>query len=114
MDRNEALTQLRKIFARARKGSPRLDVYTMITHVSRSGMSRHVRVFCVRDGRIVELTGYVARALNYPRARGSQWDIVVGGCGFDAGHQVVYDLSWALYHGKRKDRAGYVLNHVRM
>lgn len=68
-------------------------VYTMVTHRSRSGMSRDVRVFVVNvyddEARLVEITMLVARALGM---RESEHGIRVGGCGFDAGHHVFYYL----------------------
>lgn len=77
---------------------PGATVYTRIEHVSRSGMSRDVRVYAVRDGGIESITGLVASALDMPRrdARGD-WVLRVGGCGFDAGFSVVYDLASTLY-----------------
>ncbi len=120
---------------------PGTRIYTMITHVGRSGMSRHVRVFMVvpykvsgkkTEPTIVDITGYVANACGLRRANGSRWDIVVGGCGFDAGFHVVYSLGRALFPkggpvkkserrwqeekaGKtREENGGYLLKHERM
>lgn len=78
---------------------PGSRVYTTITHVARSGMSRRVRVFAVVNGRIASLAGYVATACGMRRHDGAWWDIVVGGCGFDAGFSVVSDLARTLYPG---------------
>lgn len=78
-------------------------IYTMVTHRSRSGMSRDVRVFVVMpallriakehvyDGepQLAEITMLVARALGM---RESEHGIRVGGCGFDAGHHVFHYL----------------------
>lgn len=68
-------------------------VYTMVTHRSRSGMSRDVRVFVVNvydgEARLAEITMLVARALGM---RESEYGIRVGGCGFDAGHHVFHYL----------------------
>lgn len=92
-EREEMREQLREMLP------PGSRVAALITHASRSGMSRHVRVFVGgKDdgGRIADLTGMVAVACKLPRARDG-WDIVVGGCGFDARFQVVYDLAHALY-----------------
>ena len=77
---------------------PGATVYTRIEHVSRSGMSRDVRVYAVRDGGIESITGLVASALAMPRrdAHGD-WVLRIGGCGFDAGFHVVYELASVLY-----------------
>ena len=46
---------------------PGSTVYTRIEHVSRSGMSRDVRVYIVDAGDIRNVTGLVASALSMPR-----------------------------------------------
>jgi len=74
------------------------EIYTYLDHVSRSGMYRTVKVFVVREGRIVEITSHVANVI------GSRYDkrhygIGVGGCGFDAGYDVVDSLSHVLFNG---------------
>lgn len=87
-------------------------VYTLCFNVSRSGMSRHVRVFVMRardwgkGKQTVEpwdCTGWVAKAI------GERWNdrtggLVVSGCGMDMGFHVVQTLSYALHgtgEGKR-------------
>lgn len=87
----EALEHLRKQIA------PGDKVYTSITHVSRSGMLRHVRVYHVdKDGDLCDVTGYVASALGWSRARNG-WDIAVPGCGMDMGFHTVYSLGRRLW-----------------
>lgn len=98
-------------------------VYSMVVHRAKSGMTRWVRLFVATvdlkgkvapngdrspEARIEEITGLVARAT------GMRWDdkgIRVGGCGFDAGHHIVYHLSHEMFEG---DRAGYALVHERL
>lgn len=107
-------------------------VYTLITHVARSGMSRNVRVLIARKGQIEDITGLIAGALGMRRATGANWDIVVGGCGFDAGFHVVSNLGYALFpkggplskstrqfqgkrNGETREMSGaYLLNHGRL
>ena len=73
-------------------------VYTRIEHVSRSGMSRDVQVYIVDAGDIRNVTGLVASALDMPRRdRHGDWVLRIGGCGFDAGFHVVYELGTTLY-----------------
>jgi hypothetical protein len=69
-------------------------VSTLINHVSRSGMSRRVKVFAVRDGQIAEITHGVAQIIG---SRVDDRGVYVGGCGFDAGYEVVYQLGFALF-----------------
>lgn len=90
--RAEAIANLRK---RIRPGS---TVWIQLVHVARSGMSRDLRVFIVRGGEIVNVTWYVGHACGDRIAdRDGQRVIRVGGCGFDAGFQVVYDLGRVLF-----------------
>lgn len=89
--RDRAVANLRK------RIKPGKRVYTMVTHVTRSGMTRLVRLFIVEKGKIEDITGWVAQAIGARRAKGAEWDIVVGGCGFDAGFHVVGSLQRALF-----------------
>lgn len=98
---NPSIQHLRRLGVR-----PGATVYTSITHVSASGMTRHIRVYVVtryaEKGRgvrheITDITGHVAAVLGYRRARGSRWDLVVGGCGMDMGFHVVYSLGRAMF-----------------
>lgn len=104
-ERAEAIKTLTKMGVK-----PGATIYTIVTHVSASGMSRHIRCYIVtrntstdRDGKkraehgITEITGLVATACGFTRARGSKWDIVVGGCGMDMCFKVVYDLGRAMF-----------------
>lgn len=92
-----AMTDLRKVFP---KGS---TAYTVLTHVSRSGMSRRIMVLApvmaTRHGkrrRIIRDMSYrIADVLHY-RVHDSG-GLVVGGAGMDMGFAVVYELAQALY-----------------
>jgi hypothetical protein len=104
--RAEAIATLRKLGVK-----PGATVYTIVTHVARSGMSRHIRCYIVtRDTRsnpsgegmhvehgITDITGLVANACGFTRARGSSWDLVVGGCGMDMCFHVVYTLGRRMF-----------------
>lgn len=79
-------------------------VFTMLRHVSRSGMSRRISVVkpVVRDGDtdFLHLDYNVARLLGWTEARnrlGGEDGIKVGGCGMDMGFHLVYELSYALF-----------------
>lgn len=109
-------------------------VYTVLRHVSSSGMSRRISVLAAvveeqtgTDGKrrrvpvIRDLSFMVATALDYPQHDGTG-ALVVGGCGMDMGFHVVYSLGSRLWpegtkkpHGRRNgspDRAGgYALRH---
>lgn len=86
--------------------TPGDTVYTILRHVSRSGMCRHislVKPYIRKDeGEIdfLHLDYNVALALDYPEARnrlGGHDGIRVSGCGQDMGFALVYDLGYALW-----------------
>lgn len=99
---------------------PRGTVYTSLRAVSRSGMSRRLRVYIVsKDKRITDIT-YTAATLTGNSLRDG--DLVIGGCGMDMGFAVVYALGQALWprgtpkpHGTRDSQpdrdGGYALKH---
>ena len=84
-------------------GRPGTTVYTVLRHVSRSGMYRVVAVYLLEDQQEAgwqprEITGRVAAVL------GRRYDkrhegIGVSGCGMDAGFEIVYELGRALWPG---------------
>lgn len=80
---------------------PGSTVYTILRHVSRSGMSRDIDLYCwipADDGGEpvkMYLSGYAATILNERRT--PEGAIKVGGCGMDMGFHLVSSLSWNLY-----------------
>lgn len=98
---------------------PGQTVYTSVKNVSRSGMTRTLRVYILQDDRIRNISGYVASALDWP---GSADGVKVGGCGMDMGFHTVYVLGRNLWpqgtpeaHGSRNGvpdfDGGYALKH---
>lgn len=116
--RDDARNKLRGILA------PNSTIYTVVTTVARSGMSRRMKVFTLTsdsEGKpwIRTITWLIARALGYRfNERGE--DMTVGGCGMDMGFHVANSLSYAL-HGYPQDfidpdnvpgyRPGYSIKH---
>ena len=98
-DQAEAIEQLRGML------KPGDTVYTILDHVSSSGMSRAIRVvvpYVREDGTIDHLhPNYaVGKALglrHWKRQGREQAALVVGGCGMDMGFHLVYELSHVLY-----------------
>lgn len=105
---------------------PGFTVYTACSHVSSSGMTRHIGVYIVQrgktraDDRIQDISWYVANILGYRRSKTGNGDLIVAGAGMDMGFHVVYALGSALWpkgtakpHGTRNgepDRdGGYAL-----
>ena len=89
-ERQEAVRELREIL------KPGDTVFTKIEHVSRSGMSRVISVFLIRENQRVYLDHRVGAACDYKMHR--RYDgLTVGGCGMDMGFALVYDLSRVLF-----------------
>lgn len=75
---------------------PGTTVYTVLRHVARSGMSRVVDAF-VMTGNGPQPVGFLfARLLGW-RWDGTRGGVWVSGCGMDAGMELVYAASSALY-----------------
>jgi len=80
-------------------------IYTVLRHVSASGMSRRIDLYTFKDDKKIYLSGYFAYLFGEePPKDGYK----VGGCGMDMGFHLVYTLSSLLY---KKDRGGYELRH---
>lgn len=90
-EREEAREKLREILR------PGDTVRCVLRHVSKSGMSRVIDFYVIKNGDLVYLSGYIAMALNYRRATGQHWGVKIGGVGMDMGFAVVYALSYALF-----------------
>ena len=101
--KQEAIATLRKMGVK-----PGATIYTNVTHVARSGMSRRIRCYIItkdtstdRNGKrktepgMHDITGLVATACGFARHNG--WDIKIGGCGMDMCFQVVYLLGRAMF-----------------
>jgi hypothetical protein len=74
---------------------PGTTVYTILRHVSSSGMTRDITPFVVNDGEPVDLTWLAVKAFGF-RA-GPKRGVRVGGVGMDMGYDLVYRLSRRLY-----------------
>lgn len=126
LQRAECVERLRNMLP------PGTKVATLVTHVSRSGMARSIRVFAPGDdGHSIDISGSVAHVIG-DRFDSTNGGVRVMGCGMDMGFHVVYSLSRALYphgfecigdrcpsndHGNRETRTqhpegGYALRHV--
>lgn len=70
-------------------------IYTVLKHVSRSGMYRVIDLYVMRDNQPVRISGYAADLLEGydQRHEGCK----ASGCGMDMGFHLAYNLSYALY-----------------
>ncbi len=79
--------------------NPGDTVYTILDHVSASGMTRHIRCVLLKaDGsRVTDLhpNRVIATALGYRQAKRD--GLVVSGCGMDMGFEIVYNLGRTLW-----------------
>lgn len=104
--------------------SPGDTVYTVLRHVSQSGMTRGIDVYVLgmekRGDREVPvpiwITGYVGHAIGDPQPL-DYWEksrgLKIGGCGMDMGFHVVYSLSRVLFpEGHDGKDGGYALKHA--
>lgn len=105
-ERDDAIKSLKKLLGRNK------TIYTIVRHVSQSGMQRRISCFVpVKNKRldvtvheIVCIDWYIEKLGHYKRHT-SKEGLIVNGCGMDMGFAVVYDVSSTLYKGK--ERAGY-------
>ena len=102
----EAFDTLRK---RLKPGD---TVHTILDNVSRSGMSRYIRVVVLRDGEAMHPNYSVSVLLGYPRAKRGD-GMRVGGCGMDMGFHIVHSLGYALFGEEAEHGAGKAANELR-
>ncbi len=116
-EKRDAITVLLEVL------KPGSRVYTILRHVSKSGMQREISLVIVdpRDNELFTLDYLVSRALGY--RIGKHGGLVCGGAGMDMGYHLVYNLGRALWpqgtpkpHGTRNgqpDRdGGHALKHM--
>jgi hypothetical protein len=91
-------------------------VYTVLRHVSASGMSRNLDCYALAtdsDGKawIRRITWQVCKATGHRYNRRAE-ALTITGCGMDMGFAVVNDLSMGLYCPERYTHQGaYALRH---
>lgn len=111
-DRREAIEYLRSIL------KPGDTVYTVLRHVSASGMSRRIDIFEIRNDCPICLTYWVSIALGYKRS--DKGGLVIEGGGMDMDFHVVYELGRFLFPkgfelpkgkiGRNGDKSGFDKN----
>lgn len=86
-------------------------VYTVLTNVSRSGMSRSIKCLVTvgtfkddsaRDA-ILDIGWHVSHFLGLPLDKANDWSVKIGGCGMDMGFHLVSSLAETLgYNANEK------------
>lgn len=71
-------------------------IYTILKHVSSSGMYRVIDTYLIKDNWPLRLTWNIAAVCGYPYNDNHE-GIGVSGCGMDMGFHIVYNLSYALF-----------------
>jgi hypothetical protein len=109
LGKSESIETLRKLLA----DDPKPVIYTVLRHVSSSGMSRDISLIYVKAGAIYNITYSAALALEWPLSEKSGNRAVrVSGCGMDMGFHTVYTLSRVLYRDTVEGDAGYTLSQA--
>ena len=106
-ERQERIEHLRSFLV------PGETIFTVLRHVSRSGMYRAIDLFVMRDNQPSRISWGVACALDGVRYDTRHDAVGVTGCGMDMGFDVVNGLSYTLHGMKDSDagRAGYTFEH---
>jgi len=73
------------------KDIPTDTIYTVIRHVSSSGMQREISVRMIDAGRIISLDWLVSNALGMKIGKNN--GLVVKGCGMDMGFHLVENIN---------------------
>jgi len=106
-------TEKTEAFERLRKWiKPGDTVHTILDNVSRSGMSRTIRVVLLQDSEALHPNHAVSTLLGYSRAKRGD-GFVVGGCGMDMGFHVVHNLGYALFGEEAEHGTGKQANALR-
>lgn len=96
-------------------------VYSVLRHVSASGMSRSIDFYIIKNGRPIWITGTIANLLKIKRSNSGE-GVTIKGCGTDVGFDVVYSLGKTIWpngtpkphgtrNGKPDSEGGYALKH---
>jgi hypothetical protein len=75
---------------------PGMTIYTVLRHVSTSGMYRAIDVYLMEDNQPRYITWTVSKACGFTYNRKHE-AIGIGGCGMDMGFSIVYDLARTLF-----------------
>lgn len=70
-------------------------IYCVVRSVSRSGMSREIDLYAIKDNEPIYLSSSAAVLLGWPISKRDA--IKVSGCGMDMCFHTVYSLSYAMF-----------------
>jgi len=89
-EKDEAIARLHELL------KPGDTVYTILRHVSRSGMMRAISPVLVGEDGPLDITWLVAPATGR-KVHQKHYGVIVHGCGMDMGFELVYTLSRRMY-----------------
>jgi hypothetical protein len=75
---------------------PGSTVHTTVKHVARSGMSRSISCYVIRDDSPRWIDSLICKAVGYTFDEKRE-AVKIGGCGMDMGFAIVYDLAYSLW-----------------
>jgi hypothetical protein len=120
-ERNKAKGELIKLLTTANGYK---KIYTVLTHVSSSGMYRHIKLLIAGDDQVLDISWNVARILSNVDYKKNINGVGISGCGMDMGFSIVYELGSALFPNgdgktitnrngdtKPETDGGYILKH---
>ncbi len=89
--KQEAINELKRLFEKSNQ------IYTIVRHVSRSGMSREISFLIFIENQPYHLNYLINKVLGLKMVDGGNSALRISGCGMDMGYHVVNNLSCALY-----------------
>jgi hypothetical protein len=72
-------------------------LYTVLRHVSKSGMSRSIDVYSISETGEKYRLSYLAKVILDLKFDTNHDGLKMGGCGMDMGFALVYNLAYAVY-----------------
>ena len=113
--REEAIEKLKEEI------KPGDTLYTQLKHVTKSGMTRFIKVRKIEDNYPYDYTYLVAKALDW-KYSDKHYAVKVGGAGMDMGFHLIYSLGQVMWpegtpepHSNRNGEpdtcGGYAINH---
>ncbi|MEM4658357.1 MAG: hypothetical protein QXX77_08060 [Candidatus Methanosuratincola sp.] len=86
----QAIEKLRELI------KPGMKIYTVLRHVSQSGMTRWISVF-IHDAEGIYCIDHLVAGAGIGKLSDKYDGIKVEGCGMDMGYAIVYKLSYLLF-----------------
>ena len=70
------------------------EIVTMVTKVAKSGMSRRIKIFVIKNDSLLNITYHASQLL---KLRINDDGVLVGGCGMDMQYWITSAISHALF-----------------